>query len=196
MQAPLQKWGETALVHASDSGTIMRLSSLALSVARRRSGRVIRHACALPACRRGASALGCCGQRLCLRCRTEMLRASFCCKKYLLQCPFCRKMWRVSKRGVKKMMARTCPSHAKVIPCVLGPPCIAVHTPCPIGHYDCTASTARLLQLGAQERAHAQIDALGRKLDAALAQVAHLRVKNAAGSSAWPTFHPQESLSA
>ena len=83
-------------------------------------------------------------------------------------------MWRVPKRGVKKMMARTCPSHAKVIECVFGPPCVAVHTPCPIGHYDCVASTARLLQLGAQERSHAQIETLGRKLDAALAQVERL----------------------
>ena len=167
MQAPLQKWGETALVHASDSGAIMRLSSFALSVARRRSCRVIRHACALPGCKRGAGPMDCCGQRLCLRCRTEMLRASFCCKKFLLQCPFCRKMWRVSKRGVKKMMARTCPSHAlgAAVRCRPHP---VPNRPLRLRRlHRATAPTGI-------DRFHAHIEALGRHLDAALAQVERL----------------------
>ena len=85
-------------------------------------------------------------------------------------------MWRMRKRTVKMLMARACPSHAKVIPCVFGfgPPCVAVHTPCPVGHYDCVASNARLLQLGAQERLHAQVKTLERKLDDALEEVARL----------------------
>ena len=151
----------------------MRLSTLARSVAARLST----HRCALPSCERRGIKLRCCGKRLCSNCLSRIMRASPCCKRLSLYCPFCRTRWHLPKRAVQRLMARACPdTHARTIECEVGPPCVAMHVPCPKGHYDCAFSEVRIFQLGpSPDKLHAQKRVLQHRLDDALRELASAR---------------------
>ena len=119
----------------------VRLSKFAKSLGRR---------CALPGCRRHAKRMRCCGQSLCLKCASHLLRVNADCKRCVIECPFCRKQSRVTLAGLRVIMQR-CPSHARVVEGDLGP-CVLTHLPCAQGHYDCRESHVRLLPMASLDR--------------------------------------------
>ena len=125
----------------------MRLSSFARSVAGRRSGAPPRHQA--PVCHARLQAG---------RPREGLFAGSTFAFSAARKCyaipsaarSFCRRMWRVLKRSVKRMsasrgaerLALPRRGHRVRLWAAVG------SCPHPIGHYDCVASTARLLQLG------------------------------------------------
>ena len=69
-------------------------------------------------------------------------------------------------------------THARTIECEVGPSCVAMHVPCPRGHYDCAYSTVRIFQLGpSTDKLLAQNRVLQCKLDDALRKLASARLR-------------------
>jgi hypothetical protein len=76
----------------------------------------------------------------------------------------------VPKSVVKKLMARAYPSHAASIGCDCGPPAVVAHFPCNEGHYDCKASSIRVLSIAQQK----QLELMREYLDQAHRKIAQL----------------------
>jgi hypothetical protein len=67
-------------------------------------------------------------------------------------------------------MARAYPSHAATILCDGGPPAVLAHFACPEGHFDCCASSVRVLSV-AQQR---QVESMRERLERAHRKIAQL----------------------
>ena len=67
-------------------------------------------------------------------------------------------------------MIRAFPSHAVVIESDLGPPAVVAHLQCNDGHFNCRASSVRILSI-AQQR---QIDSMRERLDRAHRNIARM----------------------
>ena len=144
------------------AGKFWRLASLAQSASRRRQ-------CAIPGCSARGLAVRCCRQRVCVVCLAHTLRTSLD-QRLRTRCPYCRKTMLIPMSVVKKLMVHAYPSHAATIECYCGPPAVVAHFPCNEGHYDCKASSIRVLSV-AQQR---QIESMREQLDRAHCKIAHL----------------------
>ena len=106
---------------------------------------------------------------MCLLYRERTLRTSFDLR-LRTRCPYCRKMVLVPASLARKLMARAYPSHAATIECDGGPPAVVAHFACNEGHFNCKASSVRVLCV-AQQR---QVEAMRERLDCAHRKIADL----------------------
>ena len=125
--------------------------------------------CSIPGCSARGAASRCCGQRICVLCVAHTLRTELD-QRLRSRCPYCRKTMLIPMSVVKKLMVHAYPSHAATIECYCGPPAVVAHFPCNEGHYDCRASSIRVLSV-AQQR---QIESMREQLDRAHCKIAHL----------------------
>ncbi len=102
--------------------------------------------------------LRCCRKHLCGPCVTKVLRVDYMKQQFRLSCPFCRRLALVTAKRVKKLMAESCPDHARVLESELGPVAV-VHAPDPEGSYG-ESSTLQMLPTSMPDLVDELLDAV------------------------------------
>ena len=99
--------------------------------------------CDLPGCTKDAGAQTCCQRRVCAQCAFQLVQVCICHPdvRYRMRCPFCRGGLNLEVSEAKILMARFCPSHAKVMKNHCGDGDVVVaHKACDTGCYECNES--------------------------------------------------------